>query len=62
MVYYGVVGFNVILVIIGLEGGETCCVGVAMIGGQFVLVTTVSSDGEASSVICVKLGYGLAQM
>ena len=27
-----------------------------MIGGQFVLITSASADGEASSVICVNIG------
>ena len=33
------------------------CVGVKILGGQYVLVTTASSDGEYPNVICVKLGY-----
>ena len=32
------------------------CVVVSMVGGQYVLVTAYSSDGEASSVVTVKLG------
>ena len=56
-VSYEVIGCNAILVLIGLEGGDKDCVGVAMVGGKYVLVTAMISDEEASSVICVKLGY-----
>ena len=52
----GVVGCNEILVLLGIEGGDKDCVGVAMIGGHYVLVTDVRSGGEASSVVCVNIG------
>ena len=56
-VHYGVVGCNAILVLLGLEGGNMDCVGFAMVGGQYLLVTAAISNGGESSVICVKLGY-----
>ena len=55
--HYGVVGFNAILFLLCLEGGDKDCVGVVMLGGQYVLVTAAISTGEASIVICVNLGY-----
>ena len=54
--HYGVVGCNAILVLLGIEGGGKDCVGVAMIGGHYVLLTDVRSGGEASSVVCVNIG------
>ena len=57
MVPYGVVGCNKILFLLGIEGGDNGCFGVAIVGGQYVLVTAEISDGEASSVIFLKLGY-----
>ena len=57
--HYGVVGCNDILVLLGIEGGDKDCVGVAMVGSQYALVTTAISDMEASSVVCVKLGCRL---
>ena len=54
--HYVVVGCNAILVLLGIAGGGKDCVGVAMIGGNYSLVTAARSDGEASSVIHVKLG------
>ena len=54
-VYYGVVGCNKILFLLGLEGGNTDCVGVAMLGSWYVLVTAAIYDGELYSVVCVKL-------
>ena len=57
--YYEVVGCNAILVIIGLGGGEKYCVGVAMLGVQYVLVTAAISDEEEYIVICVNIVYGL---
>ena len=56
-VHYEVVGCNAILSLLGIEGGYMACVGVNMVGVQYVLVTTASSDGEYPNVICVKLGY-----
>ena len=48
-----VVGCNVILVLIGIKGGDKYCVGVIMVSGQDVLITAVRSDGEAPSVVFV---------
>ena len=53
-----VIGCNAILVLLGLEGGGRDYIGFAMVGGQYVLVTAASSDGEASIIVCVKLGHG----
>ena len=46
-----------ILVIIGFEGGDKDCVGIKMVGGQYILINTTISDGEAPIVVCVELGY-----
>ena len=54
---YGVVGCNAVLVILGIEGVDKDCVGSTMVGGQYVLINSVIPDGEASSVVCVNLGY-----
>ena len=40
-----------------IEGFYKDCVVVSMVGGQYVLVNAYISDGEASSVVTVKLGY-----
>ena len=56
-VHYKVVVCNAILILLGLEGGKQNCVGAAMLGGHYALVTVTRSDGEPTSVICVKLGY-----
>ena len=55
-VIYGVVGSKGVLFLIGIEVGKKGCVGFSMVGVQYVFFTTVRSDGEATSVICVKLG------
>ena len=55
-VLYIVVVYNDIFVLIGLECGYTYCVGLKMVGGQYLLVTADRSDGKAPSVICVELG------
>ena len=55
-VNYGLVGCNTVLVILGLEGFNKYCVGFAMIGGQYVLITSDITYGEASSVVYVNLG------
>ena len=52
-----VVGYNIILVLLGLEGGDKEFVGVTMVGGQDVLIFAERSDGEATSIVCVELGY-----
>ena len=54
---YGLVGCNTVLVILGLEGFNKYCVGFAMIGGQYVLITSDITYGGASSVVFVYLGY-----
>ena len=56
-VNYGVVGFSVFLVLVGLEGGDKDFVVVTMLGDQDVLVTATSSDGEAPNVIYIYIGY-----
>ena len=55
VVRYGVVDCNAILVLLGLEGGDKDCVGVAKVGDQYVLIIATILDGQASSVISVKL-------
>ena len=45
VVNYGIVGCNAVLVILGIEGGDKDCVGFAMIGVQYVLITAASPDG-----------------
>ena len=57
VVHYVFLGYNVILVLLGLEGGDKDFVGVKMVGGQYVLATAASSDGGASIIVCVKLRY-----
>ena len=54
-VNYEVVGCITVLVILGIVRDEKDCVGFTMIGGQYVLITAVIPDGEASSVVCVNL-------
>ena len=44
-----------VLVILVIVGGNKDCVVFTMVGGQYVLITASSPDGEASSVVCVKL-------
>ena len=44
-VHYGVVGYNVILVLLGIGGGGKDCIGVAMVSRQYVLVTSAISAG-----------------
>ena len=46
-----------ILFLLGIEGGHKDYVGVTMVGGCCVFITTASSDGETPSVVCVELGY-----
>ena len=53
---YGVVGCNVVLAILDIVGGDKDCVVFAMVGGQYVLITAASPDGEAYSVVCVNIG------
>ena len=43
-VHNGVVGCNVILVLIDLEGGYKNCVVITMVGGQNILITPAISD------------------
>ena len=45
-----------VLVLLGIEGVDKYCVGFAMICGQYVLITSASPDGEASSVVYVNQG------
>ena len=54
-VHYGVVGCNLILVLLGLKRGDKDDVGFAMIGGQDVLITAVRLYGEVPSIVCVEL-------
>ena len=55
-VHYGVVGWNVILLLLFLEGVKMILFESQMVVCQYVLVAAASSDGEAFCVICVKLG------
>ena len=62
VVHNGIVCCNAILVLLGIEGGENDCVGFKMVGGQDVLITEASSDGEDTFVVCVELGYQFGTM
>ena len=56
-VNYGVVSCNAVLVLLGIEGVDKDCVGLAIIDGQYVLITSTSPDEEASNVVYVNIGY-----
>ena len=50
-----------ILVLLGIEGGDKDCVVVTMLDGQDVLITAGSYCGESPSFIYVKLGDWFGQ-
>ena len=50
-----VVAFNAILVLLVIEWGSKDFVGFPMVGGNYLFVTTASSDGGVSIVVCVNL-------
>ena len=55
-VNYEVVGCNMIIVLLGIEGKYKDIFGVSFIGDKYVLVTDASSNREATIVICVNIG------
>ena len=55
MVHYGVVVFYEILFLVGIERLYEYVVGVAMVGGQDVLIAIAGLDGEAPSFVRVDL-------
>ena len=45
-----------ILFLLGIEGGHKDYVGVTIVGGQYVFITTAVSGRKSHSVVCVELG------
>ena len=53
-VHDGVVGFNPVFVLAGLERGMEDSVGIAMVRDHYVLVAAAGSDWKSTTVICVQ--------
>ena len=55
---YRLVGSNMVLFLLGIEEDDNVFFLFTMVGSLYVLITAVSPDGKASSVVCVNIGYG----